>query len=115
GHFSQIANNEIDMLAKVYGQLLGTLIDFIAIYGTGKRFIFQFLLHRFRLKIPNAVWTHQCARDHKSGQLITGVEGSRKQRVARDASVIRVTKDGPAYFFAVTVLLQDLRTLNRVI
>src|SRR5262249_59772522 len=95
-----------DVLVERDAQLLGSLVDLVAMDARCERRLLELLLHRLRLEPLEAGRANEAARVDEAAELVAGEERLLEKRVAREAEVLCVREHRLDDLFGIALLAQ---------
>ena len=105
----QRLDHVLDVLVERQADLLGAVVDVLAVDAAGEGLLFQPLLHRGEVDVGERLaGLDQGHGGDEAGELVAGVEGLGEAGLARRAGVGRVAQDGRAHDLGVPLGGEDL-------
>src|SRR4051794_23824112 len=104
-----------DVLVQLDSELLGALVDLVAVHPRGERRLLELLLHGLRLEALQPGRPDEPAGVDEAAQLVAREERLLEQRVARHCEMLRVGEDGLDDLLRITLLAEDRRAVLRVL
>src|SRR5262249_17912155 len=104
-----------DVLVERHAELLGALVDLVAVNARGERRLLELLLHGLRLEPFEAGRANEAARVDEAAELVAGEERLLEERVAGQAEGLRVREHGLDDLLGIALLAKDRRPVLRML
>ena len=111
----QRLDDRADVVVELDAELLGALVDLVAVHAGGERRLLQLLPHRLRLEALEPGRADERARVHEAGELVAREERLLQRRVAGQREVLGMREHGLDDLLRVALLAEDRRAVLRVL
>ena len=103
------------MVVELDAQLLGALVDVLAVHAGGERRLLQLLPHRLRLEPVEPGRADERARVHEAGELVAGEQHLLQRRVARQPQMLGVGEHRLDDLLRIALLAEDRSAVLRML